>query len=128
MAKHEWVRERLDNWASWLERSERGALGYPRQAAFAKWMPHGCSDGAHVPVNDVQARATDDAVQALRFSNPRLYLVVHLRWVGDPRVTLDKRGGPRSVDETAQALCLAASTIYALQAQALDHLAMVLQR
>lgn len=126
-ARHEWVRERLDNWSSWLERSERGALGYPRQASIAKWMPSG-GDGSHVPVSEVQARATDDAVNALRFVRPQLYLVVHLRWVGDPRVERKQRGGPLGVEPTARAMCVAVSTVYALQAQALDHLAMVLPR
>lgn len=128
MSRHEWVRERLDNWANWLDRGERGAQGYPRQTAFAKWMPHGGVDGSHVPVSDVQARATDTAVNALRFTNAKLYLVVHLRWVGDPRLPAGQRGGPRGVEATAEAMCLAVSTVYALQAQALDVLAMALPR
>lgn len=127
MAQHEWVRLRLDNWASWLERSERGTLGYPRQATFAKWQPSS-SDGAHVPVNDVQARATDDAINALRYVRPRWFLVLHLRWAGDPRLPLRERGGPLTVEGTAIALCVAASTVYALQAQAIEHLALTLPR
>lgn len=128
MARHEWVRERLDNWAMWLERSERGALGYPRQSTIARYMPTGGGDGAHVPVDEVQARATHDAVQGLRFGAPRLYLVVYLRWVGDPRKAAKERGGPLGVEASALALCVAASTMYALQAQALDALALKLKR
>jgi hypothetical protein len=126
--QHEWVRDRLDNWADWLGRSERGALGYPRQSTIARYMPAGGSDGAHVPVDEVMARATHDAVEGLRFRAPRLYLVVHLRWVGDPRVPPDKRGGPLGVEATGLALCVAVSTVYALQARALDELALVLKR
>lgn len=126
--RHEWVRERLEEWAQWLGRSERGALGFPRQASIARWMPASGGDGAHVPVSEVQARATDDAVETLRRGHARLYLLIHLRWVGDPRKHARERGGPMGVEAAATELCVAVSTFYALQAQALDALALRLRR
>lgn len=128
MARHEWVRQRLDNWANWLDRSERGALGYPKASTFARWQPTSTEGNNHIPVSEVQAKATDGAVNALRFTHPRLYLVVHMRWAGDPRVARSQRGGPLSVEATGRALCVAGSTVFALQAQALDHLALMLPR
>lgn len=128
MARHEWVRLRLDNWAEWLDRSERGALGYPKATPFARWQPASTEGNSHIPVSEVQAKATDDALAALRFTHPRLYLVVHMRWAGDPRKERAGRGGPMTVEATGRALCVACSTVFALQAQALDQLAMVLPR
>ena len=128
MAKHEWVRDALDNWARWLDQSERGGLGYPRQAALARLMPSGtCADTMHVPVDDLAARRLHEAIESMRFSKPQLWLVVHLRWVGDPRVDKRLRGGAMSVSETARAMNQAASTVYAYVSEAVELLALKLR-
>jgi hypothetical protein len=127
MARHEWVRERLENWARWHEQSGRKALGYPRASAFTRLTPGSTdSDSNHVPVDDVVARATDDAVQALRPKTPHLWLVLQCRYLGDPRNALKVRGGPLSVNDTARAMCIAVSTYYAHMNDALDRLALAL--
>lgn len=128
MAKHEWVRAALDNWARWLEQSQRGGLGYPRQAALARLMPAStCSDTMHVPVDDLQARRLHDAIESMRFSRPELWLVIHLQWVGDPRQPAHLRGGALSVSETARTMNKAASTVYAYVSQAVEILAVKLR-
>lgn len=128
MAKHEWVRTGLDNWARWLEQSQRGQLGFPRQAALARLMPSStCSDSMHVPVDDLAARRLHEAIESMRFSKPQLWLVIHLQWVGDVRQPKGERGGPLSISETARAMNKAASTVYAYTAQAVEMLAVKLR-
>lgn len=36
MARIEWVKQRLDNWARWKEREQRHGLGFYTQSAFLR--------------------------------------------------------------------------------------------
>lgn len=125
MARHDWVKSRLDNWARWLTRRESGALGFPRQSPFCREIASGSGpDGPAIPVNDIEAGRTHDAIEALKLTHSQLYLVVYCRYVGDPRMS-ERRRRPLTVAETGQAMCCAQSTVYAHMSQALNHLAEV---
>jgi len=79
MARIEWVKDRLDNWARWSAKRVAGAQGYPRQSVFTRLAGKGTRAEAVVPIDDVDASITDDAVQALRWDKPHLYLtLVHV--------------------------------------------------
>ncbi len=93
MARIEWVKSRLENWARWSAQQEVGALGYPRQATFAR-LSAPAGGGASVPIMALDASEIDDAVQSMRFSQPHLHLVLVLTYVkGLPRHQVAKRMG-----------------------------------
>lgn len=109
MRRIEWVQVRLDNWARWVAQRESGALGYPRQAVFARLAGKGARAEAVIPVDSIDAALTDDAVGSLRWDKPHLYLALQCIYV---------QGLP--VLDAAQRLGKAPSTIKAHLAQA-DH-------
>ena len=76
MARIEWVKQRLDNWARWAVQREQGTLGYPKQSVFARMAGRGRRADTVIPIDVVDASVTDDAVQALRWDKPHLYLTV----------------------------------------------------
>lgn len=98
----DWVRQRLENWARWHASRSEGARGYPRQSAFARLGGKGSRAEAIVPIDDVDASLTEDAVEALRWHKPHLYLtLVHIYLKG------------YDIKRTAQAMSRAESTIKA---------------
>lgn len=92
MARIDWVKRRLENWARWCAQQETGALGFPRQSTFARLaIPSGPAE-ATVPILALDASEIDDAVQALRFTQSHLYLVLTLTYAkGLPRHQVAKR-------------------------------------
>ncbi|MFD1709077.1 hypothetical protein FVQ98_14585 [Ottowia sp. GY511] len=113
MARIEWVRQRLENWARWTTQRSEGALGYPKQSAFARLAGRGRRADTVIPIDSVDASLTDDAVQALRWERPHLYLtLVHIYVQGS------------DIKRTAVKLCKAESTIKAHLEQADQALAM----
>lgn len=92
MARIDWVRMQLENWARWCTSQDRGGLGYPSQAAFAKLGGHGRRAEASIPLLSLQAEQTDRAVQSLRQPHPHLYLVLQLHYAkGLPRHQVAQR-------------------------------------
>jgi len=116
-ARDEWIKARLDNWARWMVSGIASGLGYPRRVAFMRNGGRSSTVDDGVPVDDVEARATHDAIEALRFEAPHLHLVLHCRYVGDPRQPVNRRR-PLSVAETCEAMCIKPATVYAHVARA----------
>lgn len=112
MARIEWVRDRLENWARWHAQRSVGALGYPKASAFARLAGKGRRAEAVIPIDNVDASLTDDAVQALRWTRPHLYLTLTHIYVHG-----------WDVKRTAVALCRAESTVQGHLGQADDALA-----
>lgn len=84
MARIEWVKARLENWALWKVRGEGGGLGWSSQSAFLN-EPSGGYRQSVIPVDEVDASVTDQAVESLKESRPSLYQVlqlVHARGIG----------------------------------------------
>ena len=94
MARIEWVRARLENWAAWCQQQADGGLGYPKQSAFAVLGGRGRrSDGA-IPVLAIEAAETDQAVRSLRFTQSHLYQMLVLHYaLGLPRHQVAARMG-----------------------------------
>lgn len=107
MARIEWVRLRLDNWALWKDREQSGALGWATQAAFLNGEPTGGYRESRVPVDDVDASLTNTAVESLKLTRGHLYETLHCIY-------------PRGlgVRETARRMARAESTIKAQLEQA----------
>ncbi len=74
MARIEWVKLRLNNWALWKDREQSGGLGWHSSAAFL--ADTGTIDRYResvIPIDDVDASVTNTAVESLRPTRPHLY-------------------------------------------------------
>lgn len=104
MARLEWVELRLRNWALWKEREASGGLGFATASIFANGpAARGTALEARVPVDEIEASITNEAVESLRLAGQgHLYKTLHLYYVRD-----------LGIKETARAMDRAESTIHA---------------
>lgn len=109
MARIEWVKRRLENWALWKDRGESGSLGFPSSSSFLNTSSSGGYREAIIPVDECEAAVTNDAVLALGKTKPDLADCIHMIYVMDTGI----RGA-------AQRLCKAESTVKA-QLERADH-------
>lgn len=73
MARIEWVKQRLQNWALWHQRAAGGGLGFATQAAFLAEPGRGGYRESWVPCDEVEAGVTDKGVAALKVDHEHLY-------------------------------------------------------
>ena len=117
MARIEWVKQRLDNWARWKEREQRHGLGFYTQSAFLRMaLDSGGYRDLSIPVDDVEARATDEAVQGLLGEYAHLHRTLVLIYLEDTGIRM-----------AAQRLACAESTVKARLEQADLHIATFLR-
>lgn len=111
MARIEWVKQRLFNWALWKEREGRAGLGFYSQSAFLRMAVDCSSEGNALfsTVDEIEAMKTDEAVHALLGPKPHLARTIELIYL---------KG--ESIRRTAEAMFKAESTIKAQLEQA-DH-------
>jgi hypothetical protein len=103
MARIEWVRHRLENWARWCQQGDGRGLGYPSQSAFVRMgVPSARDRDSAIPVLAIEAAETDEAVKSLQLSQSHLFLVLTYTYA---------KGWPRDV--VAKKMCRAESTISA---------------
>jgi hypothetical protein len=68
MARIEHIKHRLERWGAWIERSESGGTGYPKQSSFLRLPgPMGVVMGPMTAL-DLECSDTHDAVQSMRHS------------------------------------------------------------
>jgi hypothetical protein len=80
MARIEYIKFRLNNWALWKARENAGGLGFARRSVmFAE--PSGGYRESVVPVDDVDASVTNDAVESLKGAHRHLYEVLQTFYV-----------------------------------------------
>ena len=82
MARIDSIRRRLENWQRWMLQGSGCGLGYPRRSAFLRMVPQSRDTDSVVPVDDVEAGVTHQAVESLRWRQSHLYqtlLLVYLR-------------------------------------------------
>ena len=108
MARIEWVKQRLENWALWKDRESSGSLGYARSSVLLCEPTDGYRE-APLPVDDIDASLTNTAVESLRAGRSHLYMTLQLIYLED-----------LGVRETARRMARAESTIKANLDQA-DH-------
>jgi DNA-directed RNA polymerase specialized sigma24 family protein len=117
MARIEWVKHRLDNWARWKEREQSHGLGFYSQSAFLRVAVDGSGyRETSIPVDDVEARQTDDAVQALLTEHGHLHRTLVLIYLEDA-----------GIRAAALRLACAESTVKARLEQADHHVATFLR-
>lgn len=101
MARIEWVKLRLNNWALWKEKESSGGLGYSTVSVLLG--DPGGRDGYResiIPVDDVDASTTNTAVESLKPTRPHLYETLQLIY---------PRG--KGIKETSRIMGRAVSTI-----------------
>lgn len=78
MARIDWVKRRLENWARWKVREQSGGLGFSRQASFLRDAPAGSDRESKIPIDEIEASVTDEAIEAMKGTRPHLYETVQL--------------------------------------------------
>jgi hypothetical protein len=81
MARIEWIRLRLNNWALWKIRGQSGGLGWATQAAFLNDEPTGGYRESRIPIDDVDAAVTDQAVESLQGPQQHLYDMLQCMYI-----------------------------------------------
>lgn len=81
MARIDWVKHRLENWAIWKERESRGGLGYATQSVLLS-DPVDRTREIALPVDEQDATVTNTAVESLRNGRGHLYLVLQCIYIG----------------------------------------------
>jgi hypothetical protein len=69
----EWVKLRLDNWALWKARDGAGGLGFSSTTSFLHEVDTSRYRESHIPVDEVDASVTDQAVETLKGDREHLY-------------------------------------------------------
>lgn len=73
MARIEWIKHRLDNWALWKAREVGDGRGWATQSAFLGTFDSDRYREARVPIDEVEAAVTNQAVEALVPDRDHLY-------------------------------------------------------
>lgn len=111
MARIEYIKRRLDNWALWRARMNDGGLGFKDRNPLAAWAEDVFSrttyHGASIPHFDQEAEETDMAVQALKLGKGHLYVTLDFYYLKD-----------LGVNQTALRMRRAVSTVHAQLDQA----------
>lgn len=81
MARIEWVKQRLDNWALWKDKEQAGGLGFYSQSSFLSERSDTGYRESIIPVDDVDASLTNQAVEALKPAQSHLYLTLQYIYV-----------------------------------------------
>lgn len=108
MARIEWIKHKLDNWALWKVREACGGLGWATQSVLLANRVDESRD-TPLPVDENEARQTDQAVESLKLGRGHLYMTLK-------HIYIDGIG----IKATARQLGRAESTIKAQLDQA-DH-------
>ena len=84
MARIEWVKHRLDNWALWKERESSGGLGWATQSVLLHEVVDQSRE-LRLPVDETDAALTNQAVESLKPARQQLYdrlYLIYIRGVG----------------------------------------------
>lgn len=73
MARIEWIKLRLENWARWKARAESGGRGWCSQATFLNDYSNDRYREARIPIDHVEGGVTNDAVESLKPERSHLY-------------------------------------------------------
>lgn len=76
MARIEWVKARLDNWARWRCQMAGNGLGFSAQAAFLN-EPSGNDREAKIPIDEIEASVTHEGIESLKDARPQVYQILY---------------------------------------------------
>lgn len=83
MARIEWVKIRLNNWALHKERERGGGLGFATQSVLLNVRAAGGYRESVIPVDEVDAALTDQAVESLKVGRAQLYETLRCIYLHD---------------------------------------------
>lgn len=101
MARIEWVKLRLNNWALYKAREAGGGLGFATRSALLR-EPTGGYRESIVPVDEVDAELTGQAVASLKPARTHLYdtlTCIYLKDMGTKGTAARLGCAPSSVNE-----------------------------
>lgn len=105
MARIEWVKLRLNNWALYKLRDMGGGLGYATQSVLlAERVDRYRESNLNDTIDGTDAVLTDRAVESLKMPQPQAYAVIQCYYIGK---------GETSVRATARYMGKAESTVSA---------------
>jgi hypothetical protein len=102
MARIEWVEQKLKNWALYKSKEMGGGLGFSSQSAFLNDANTDRYRESTIPVDEVDASVTDQAVKSLEIPRPILFRTLELYY-------LEGKG----INGTAKLQCTSPSTVHA---------------
>ncbi|WP_367847020.1 hypothetical protein [Rhodoferax sp. WC2427] len=109
MARIEWVKQKLVNWALWKARNEGGGLGFATRSVLLAEASDTRYAGNIIPVLEIDGEQTNVAVESLKLTRPRLYQTLQLIYIENT-----------GIKGAARAQGIAVSTVSALL-EAADH-------
>lgn len=77
MARIEWVKRRLENWATWHAKASIGGVGFSSRSVLLA-EPRGSAFDTWVPVIESEAEETHQAVESLREGKSHLHRALEL--------------------------------------------------
>lgn len=84
MARIEWIKQRLNNWALWKARESSGGLGFASQAAFLMDRVDGYREvNISATIDSTDAGLTNQAVESLKPARTHLFDTLHCIYVRD---------------------------------------------
>lgn len=89
MARIDHIHRRLVVWGAWRARREDSGLGYPKVNILLSMGGGGASGYREtvLPLNEIEAAETDQAVESLRLVKSHLYVTLHHIYIGNKGVT-----------------------------------------
>lgn len=106
MARIDWVKRRLENWATWHAKASIGGVGFSSRSVLLA-EPRGSAFDTWVPVIETEAEETHRAVESLRDGKSHLHRALELYYLKN-----------KSHQQMAVAMAKAESTIKAYFDQA----------
>lgn len=101
MARIDWVVAKLNNWALWAERQKAGGLGFaPSSVLLAAAASRDQERVVRLPVDEIAAGVTDQAVSSLKPVHPHLHttlVLIYLKGVGVNEAARDQFCEPSTI-------------------------------
>lgn len=104
MARIDYIKYRLNNWALWMARESSGSLGYATCSVLLNEPVDGHRELMGT-IEDTDAMLTNKAVQSLRLSRPQLYETLQMFYIGS------NTSPPMGISEIARRRGVARATI-----------------
>ena len=82
MARIEWIKLRLNNWALWKARDAGGGLGFATRSALLR-EPSGGYRESIIPIDETDASLTNQAVESLKPARTQLWDALQCIYIKD---------------------------------------------
>ena len=90
MARIEWIKCRLNNWALWKVRESSGGMGFATVSVLLANRVDESRDSA-LPVDEIDAAKTNQAVESLKPDRAHLYHTLHCIYIEGAGIKMSAR-------------------------------------